>query len=90
MLIQNVSERGGPGKIFAYREKKVRVVKQRRGINIPVYVVTPLDGEGRERTLHSNLLLTCPYLVNGQIIHLKERTKDNKREKNLEKSQAKT
>lgn len=59
--------------MHAYWENKVHVVKERRGINTPVYVVKPLDGEGKERTLHRNLLLPCPYLVDGQGKHLKKK-----------------
>lgn len=83
VLIRNLSERGGPGKIRSYWESKVHVVKERRGANSPVYVVKPLDEEGRERTLHRNLLLPCPYLVDSQgTKHLKERCKVPKKEKN--------
>jgi len=81
VLIRNLSERGGPGKIRAYWENKVHVVKERRGTNGPVYVVKPLDGEGRERTLHRNLLLPCPYLVDVQ--DTKHLNKDRKRERKI-------
>lgn len=75
------SERGGPGKIRVYWENKVHVVKERRGTNGPVYVVKPLDGDGRERTLHRNLLLPCPYLVDVQ--GTKHRNEDKKRERKI-------
>lgn len=39
------------------------MVKGRRGEDGPVYVVVPLDRTGKERVLHRNLLLPCPYLV---------------------------
>lgn len=83
VLIRNLSERGGPRKIGSYWESQVHVVKERRGESSPVYVVKPLDGEGRERTLHRNLLLPCPYLVDSQSTkRLRERSKDHKKEKN--------
>lgn len=31
-----------------------------------MYVVEPFDGTGKERVLHRNLLLPCPYLVDKQ------------------------
>ena len=46
-----------------------------------MYVVKPLDGEGRERTLHQNLLLPCPYLVDVQ--DTKHLNKDRKRERKI-------
>lgn len=83
VLVRNLSDRGGPGKIRAHWEDKVHVVKERRGGNGPVYVVKRLDGEGRERTLHRNLLLPCPYLDDQQSTkHLKKHKGDNKKEKN--------
>lgn len=46
-----------------YCEKQTYMVKGRRGEDGPVYVVVPLDRTGKERVLHRNLLLPCPYLV---------------------------
>ncbi len=52
MLVRNLSERGGQGKLRAYWEKQTYVVKGRRGEDGPVYVVVPLNGTGKERVLH--------------------------------------
>ncbi|KAL1263603.1 hypothetical protein QQF64_006342 [Cirrhinus molitorella] len=66
VLVRNLSERGGPGKLRAYWEKQTYVVKGRKGEDGPVYVIVPLDGAGKERVLHRNLPLPCPYLVDEQ------------------------
>lgn len=42
---------------------KANLSDERRGGDGPVYVVETLDGTGRERVLHQDLLLPCPYLV---------------------------
>ena len=57
VLVRNMSERGGPGNLRSYWEKRIYVVKEQISDN-PVYVIHPEgDSNARNRTLHRNLLL---------------------------------
>ena len=61
VLVRNMTERGGPGKLRSYWEREIYVVTQKRK-DMPVYEVTPESGNGRTRILHRNLLLPCSFL----------------------------
>jgi len=61
VLVRNMTERGGPGKLRSYWEREIYVLTQKRK-DMPVYEVKPESGNGRTRVLHRNLLLPCSFL----------------------------
>ena len=63
VLIKNLSECGGPGKLRSYWEDKAHVVVQRKSPDSPVYQLKPENGTGPIRTLHRNLLFPCGTLL---------------------------
>ncbi len=83
VLVRNLTPRGGTGKLRSYWEDMIYVVMGRKGPDSPVYVVEPLQGTGRRRVLHRNLLLPCPYLIEEPEVgeaNLKEKNSRNKTE----------
>ena len=62
VLVKNVLERGGPGKLWSFWEDKIYIVDSRKGLDGSVYEVYSENDPNRKRVLHRNLLLPCPFL----------------------------
>uniref|UniRef100_A0A8C5E4S7 Gypsy retrotransposon integrase-like protein 1 n=1 Tax=Gouania willdenowi TaxID=441366 RepID=A0A8C5E4S7_GOUWI len=62
VLVRNLNEKGGPGKLRSFWEDQVYVVTQRKHHDSPVYELKPENGKGRVRVIHRNLLLPCDFL----------------------------
>ena len=59
VLVKNLSEHGGPGKLRSFWEEKIYLAVKQNAPDSPVYELEPESGEGHTRTLHRNLLLSC-------------------------------
>ena len=62
VLVHNLSEQGGPGKLRAHWEDQIHCIVRQRGPDSPVYEVKPETVTGPTRVLHRNLLLPCDSL----------------------------
>ena len=80
VLVRNLSERGGTGKLRSFWEQKVHKVVGKKDEHIPVYTIRPEDGSGKERIIHKNLLLLCDYLpVEEPVSSVNKKRKVRKR-----------
>ena len=79
VLVRNVRERGGPGKLRSYWENRVYEVLERIGKDSPVYKVRVEGSDGEIRVLHQNMLYPCPYLAVTTDREKLEKTKKQQR-----------
>lgn len=67
VLMKNVCEKGGLGKLCSYSEDKVHIVLRRINGDLPVYEIRPENGKTRVSSLHRNLLFHCIQLEGYNI-----------------------
>ena len=68
VLLRNLSERGGPGKLRSYWESTIYKVLSEVGDTGVVYEIQREDGKGKKKVVHRNLLMPCHEL----IFHMEE------------------
>uniref|UniRef100_A0A803J7X9 Integrase catalytic domain-containing protein n=1 Tax=Xenopus tropicalis TaxID=8364 RepID=A0A803J7X9_XENTR len=78
VLVRNLTEKGGPGKLRSYWEDTIYVITKRKHDESPVYEVKPETGKGRTRILHRNLLLPCDFLPTEPDNVVESKTSPNK------------
>ena len=94
VLIKNLSEHGGPGKLRSFWEEKIYLIVKQKAPDSPVYELEPESGEGHNRTLHRNLLFPCGDLfpsepkVDAKPKHMR-RSKGKARKYNVRRQQLK-
>ena len=74
VLVRNTVERGGPGKLRSYWEPHPYVVKEITGTGKVVNKVERLDGTGKPRVLHRNMLMPCHQELADKL--MKENTEE--------------
>jgi hypothetical protein len=83
VLVRNLLEKGGPGKLRSYWEQEIYVVVDRPKDDLPVYDVKKLNGTGRVRRLHRSLLLLCNSLpIPDDCRRSKARTRRQQKRRN--------
>ena len=77
VLVRNLSERGGPGKLRSHWEQEVHLIVEQKGA-LPVFEVTQEGRKGKSRILHRNLLLPCDFLQSDLSKPVPQHTKERR------------
>ena len=77
VLVCNLSECGGPGKLRSPLEQELHLMVEQKG-DLPVYEVTPEGRKGKSRILHRNLLLPCDFVQSDLSKPVPQRTQEKR------------
>ena len=67
VLLRNLSERGGTGKLRSHLEDTVYVVTK-KAENTPVFDIKPLDGKNtKSKRVHRNIIMPCNHLPTEKV-----------------------
>ena len=82
VVVRNLTERGGPGKLRSFWEKDIHRIVKRLGDHSPVYqLVSERDPTSKVRTLHRNLLLPCHDLPFENLETTQHKNRHNQRKR---------
>ena len=94
VLVRNLTERGGPGKLCSFWEQKIYRIKEKKDEDGLVYsVVEEGNPKSSVRVLHRNRLLSCeqfPAFTEGKSYRKQQQQQQQKQQQHCNKETVET